>query len=277
MAAQPGAVSRDRLAQSRVLGTVPPLQPKSRGPRDADGVPVLQAKFYRDGEWMQDVKDSVLTDKFETTTRALWSALKAVGVIVGVDAGGSGASYSFDTKTLQISADWLAMVKNYVESDTRHASLTRAIAALTHEMSHAHDHQLRGESPAGASREGDDWVVGVLKTELRAWMKEARSAREHARGKGLGTTTDDDDLVFSWVALKYMLDDGAALDAKSNVVIGRLHKYYNDNRTEGKSSALDVLLRDHLLVPMADYAMQIRAKFTSTDARLRDVTKKYMK
>lgn len=274
---EPAAQSRTEVAnvldwatvrQRRMRGA-PALQPKAGA--------ALQPKFDLDGAWMQGVDDTELLAKFTSTTSALWKALRDDKHEIGVRHDASGANYSFSSQIISISSDWLGWVKDYVKSGTQNPKLTRAIAALTHEMSHAHDHMIRKESPAGASRDGDDWVLGVLKTELRAWMKEARSGREHAREKKLGSTDDDNDLIFSWVALKYMLDDNVALEAKSNVVLGRLQKYYNDNKTDGKSSSLAVLVRDHLRALMIDYAGQVRAKFASDDATMRGLAAKYMK
>jgi hypothetical protein len=247
-------------------------------PHGAAGV-VTQRKFYGDGAWMQDIDDKTLLARFGSTTSSLWHALQQDGLIIYVEAGGSGGSYDFGAKRLQLAADWLSLVKGYVDSGTKHDNLVRATSALTHEMSHAHDHQVRKESPAGASRTKDDWVLGVLKTELRAWMKEARSGRENAKGKSLSSNDDDNDLIFSWIAVHYLINDGTDLltiSPSNNVVVGRLVKYYNDNRTSGASSPLADLLAGGLLNLLKDYAGQIRTQFTSTDPKLRPIVAKYM-
>jgi Domain of unknown function (DUF4157) len=244
---------------------------------NAGNAGALQAKFYRDGEWMQDTSDSTLDERFETTTRALWKDLKKDGRIVGVDKGGSGASYSFGTKTIAISTDWLKAIETYAASGTKDPKLLRATSALTHEMSHAHDHQVRGEHPEGASHAKDDWVVGVLKTELRAWMKEARSGIENRKGKSMENTDDDRDLQYGWLAVYFMIADGTNyLAAKNNLVIGRLNKYYNDNKSDA-SSALADLVAGPLTGLLDTYAQQIRISYTSDESALRRVAAPHMR
>lgn len=244
--------------------------------RPSSSVTGIQAKFYRDGDWMTDVADDVIDNRFAVTTRTLWKALKSDGPIVGVDQGGSGASYSFNHRAIQISKDWLDAVKAYVsDSGQKDAKLMRATTALTHEMSHAHDHQVRRESPEGASRETDDWVLGVLKTELRAWMKEARSGIENHKDKAMLNSDDDRDLQYSWVALSFVPNEADYLALKSNLVIGRLNKYYNDNKSAG-SSSLAELVAGGLNALIADYATQIRRSDGSTDAKMRSAVATYM-
>lgn len=237
----------------------------------------IQAKFYRDGEWMQDVVGDVLDDRFATTTRTLWKDLQKDGRIVGVEKGGSGASYSFGLKTIQISADWFSAIEAYVkDSSQKDAKLLRATSALTHEMSHAHDHQVRGESPDGAKRDNNDWVLAVLKTELRAWMKEARSGIENRKEKELVNSDDDRDLQYSWVALDFVTDEKAYIALEDNLVIGRLKKYYNDNKAPASSSLAD-LIAGGLNALIAGYAKQIRNSYTSSDETLLRAVAKYMK
>jgi hypothetical protein len=241
-----------------------------------DGMQAVQAVFYRDGEWMQNVAGDVLDSRFASTTRALWKDLQKDGRIVGVDKGGSGASYSFGRKTIDISADWFGAVEAYVKDASKQdAKLMRGTTALTHEMSHAHDHQVRGESPDGASRDKDEWVVAVLKTELRAWMKEARAGIENRKEKEIENSGDDRDLQYSWVALHFIGDEHAYLGLAKNLVIGRLTKYYNDNKSPA-SNSLAELVAGGLNVLIADYATQIRKAYTSTDTTLRRAVALYM-
>lgn len=246
---------------------------------------VVQAKFMDISGmkyWMQDVDNAKLLERFGGTTASLWSALRDSGSEVYVDPSGSGGSYGFSgasANTLQLSKNWMDMIQDYVDKGTKVDQLARATSALTHEMSHAHDHKIRKESPAGASRDGDDWVVGVLKTELRAWMKEARSARENIKEKRLVSTGDDNNLIFSWIAVNYLIEDKVdLLSVGNNVVINRLKKYYNDNMTQGKSSSLPSLLTGAgLMALLTDYAGQVRNKFTSADDKMRSAAADYMK
>lgn len=237
----------------------------------------VQMKFDMDGSWMQQVEDSVLLEKFGATTSSLWSALRKNGADIAVDAGGSGASYSFSSLRVQISKNWLDSIKAYVEKGTKNDVLGQATAALTHELSHAHDHIVKKESPSKADKTKDDYVIAVLRTELRAWMKEARAARENFKDKKLDVHADNSNLIKGWLGVYFSLKDGKdvlKVSSSDNLVVGRLNKYFLDNQKAKTDTTLEDLLatsQTGLLADLDIYSQSIRAKFTSDDELLRKV------
>jgi hypothetical protein len=236
---------------------------------------VLQGKFDQDGEWMQEVDDATLLEKFGQTTASLWKALRDLDSDLAVKAQGSGANFNFETFILSIASDWLRDIKKYVDDGTKADGLDAAVSSLTHEMSHAHDRFVKKESPRGKSKETDAYVAAVLKTELRAWMKEARSARENSKEKGINLGDVNNQLIIGWLGVHYTIADGKdilAADEYKNPVVGRLKKYFNDNKSTETTTTLAELLADAsngLLADLTNYAGQIRAKFTSGDGTLR--------
>ncbi|WP_047045277.1 hypothetical protein [Vibrio mexicanus] len=77
----------------------------------------MQLKFVGDdADWMGDVSDQVILDKFGSTTGDLWKALRDSGDLVIVRGEGSGGSFSFNEKKLTISKNWLDAVKDYVNN-----------------------------------------------------------------------------------------------------------------------------------------------------------------
>lgn len=265
-----------------------PGRPRPAARRPADDVvdlvmaslrtgPVVQREFDGPlGEWMQKVDDKQLKAKFGVTTRALWSALRKSEQPLQVKEVTSGATYNFETKALAINRDWYDAIKSYVVDGTKGDNLARGIAALTHEMSHAHDHLELKQSPFSASSDDDSRVVAVLKTELKAWMKEARSARENSKEKGIKASEDDNRLIFSWLAVWFLLREKSNVLAhpKDNLVVGRLQKYFKDNRSKKTKTTLAGLLTDTgngLQSQIVDYAKEIRGKFETGDEKLRAI------
>ena len=238
---------------------------------------VVQSKFDVDGAWMQSVNDTTLLAKFGSTTAALWGALRDHKADIGISSGGSGGGWNFSTRMLEISTSWFNPVKEYVTNGTKATELGRGLAALTHELSHAHDQIVRKESPSGASKDTDAFVIAVLKTELRAWMKEARSARENHKDKNIPPGDDNNNLIKGWLGVHFTLKNGKNVlkaDIYENPVVGRLHKYFNDNKSTKTTSTLADLLTassNGLAADLTSYAQQIRDKFTSDDTTLRQV------
>lgn len=248
----------------------------------------LQGKFVgADGDWMQDVSDEVLIEKFGATTRALWSALRKSSEFVIIKKSGSGAAYSFSTKELFINSDWYNAIKTYVETGEKSGSLGDAIAAFTHEMSHAHDVRVKGETPEGKDKGTDAYVTAVMKTELKAWMKEARSARENSRmaddDAKIAIGNNSSRLIKGWLAVYFTLQASGnilAISASNNIVVGRLQKYFLDNKSTVTSTDLAGLLAANggdLMNDIANYAGQIRAKFTSGDTDVKRLCAAEMK
>ncbi|MDI1444131.1 hypothetical protein [Polyangium sp. 6x1] len=254
------------------------VQRKAYAPHLSGAPPrVVQSKFDLDGAWMQSVDDTTLLAKFGATTAALWSALREHKADIGISSGGSGGGWNFSTMMLEISSSWFNPIKEYVTNGTKGTQLGRGIAALTHEMSHAHDQIVRKESPRGASKDTDAFVIAVLKTELRAWMKEARCARENYKDKSIPPGDDNNNLIKGWLGVHFSLKDAKNVlkaDVYENPVVGRLHKYFNDNKSTKTTSTLADLLTTSstgLAADLTSYAQQIRDKFTSDDTMLRSV------
>ena len=282
----PAKPEKDERKENRSVSTTSfldnrPLSQLYTAIRHSNKSSVSQMKFTSDGAWMDDVGNSTLNSKFSVTTRALWAALRDLKDNVAVKKGGSGGSYNWGTKTISLSSNYLKSIEEYVDDGSKDKHLGRATASLTHEMSHAHDVLAKGESPEFADRMTLDYVTAVLKTELKAWMKEARSARENKKDKSIPLDGDSSQLVCSWLAIHYVGDGCLTLDIYENSVIGRLTKYYNDNKPDAyKKSLVDyVKKKPEIMVLLKQYAATIRGKFTSDDKTLKSISqvKKAMK
>lgn len=243
---------------------------------------VLQPKFVAEGDWMDDVKDAKLVELFGSTTSSLWKAMRDSSDLVIVRSASYGASFNFGDKVLSVSSDWLASIKKYVDKGEKDSILGKAISAFTHELSHAHDHFVKNETPSGKNRDTDEYVTAVLKTELKAWMKEARSARENSKEKSVSAGDDNNALINSWLGVHFSLKDGKDIltaDTGVNQVIGRLTKYFNDNKSSTSPTTLRQLMANAsngLMTDIINYAQQIRDKYASADDVLRDLSSGFM-
>ena len=245
-------------------------------PMHLGGQAIVQRSFDQTGAWMQEVSDDTLLEKFGPTTTALWSALRKSQQFLSVYATGSGANYNFGTGAITLSKDWHDAIKNYVQNGTQNKELLgKAIAALTHELSHAHDHLVKKSSPRNKSKQTDAYVTAVLETELKAWMKEARSARENFKGKGIHTGDENSRLIMGWLGIYFSEKEGKDFTKAShtdNPVVGRLNVYFNKNKSAHTSTTLQALLADSsngLRASIIAYAQQIRGQFVSDDQKLR--------
>lgn len=228
---------------------------------------IVQGKFDQAGSWMQDVSDAELVSKFGGTTQSLWTALRNIGHFIAINEGGSGGSFNFSTFTITLSANYMRAIKDYIDRGTKAAVLSEAISSLTHEMSHAHDRFVQRERPRDKGDGTDTWVTGVLKTELKAWMKESRSALENRDGKGIDPGDRNQELIKGWLGVYYTLaqeKDVIAADIYENPVIGRLHLYFNNNKDANSSTTLRQLLDIHsngLAEDLKEFSKKIRDKF----------------
>lgn len=133
-------------------------------------------------------------------------------------------SYDPSNKTLYLNGKQIAFLKKYTREFASGKSqkgdgeiAVSHIAMISHELSHARDHIIKG-------KEIDSSTIAVIDSELRAWAVEAISAIEVA-AQVKEMDKDKDILVNSWVTIKPSMLDNLAANANSNEVINRLQRY----------------------------------------------------
>ncbi|WP_047045279.1 hypothetical protein [Vibrio mexicanus] len=108
-------------------------------------------------------------------------------------------------------------------------------------------------------------------------MREALSAIENWREKGVASGDENDKLIKSWWGVYYTMIDNKnilSLDYTNNEVIGRLKSYFNKNKSTTTTTTLETFLQDEsngLIDDIKDYSKQIRNKYTSNDKTLREI------
>jgi len=236
---------------------------------------VVQARFDGEHSWLNGITDDQLSGKVGPTTFEVWKALRDKGIDIYIETGQP--SFNFKNLTLSLPKEWTDSLKKYFSEDgTKDANISRALSGFTHELSHAHDRLIEKDSPKGKSEADDSKCIAVLKTELKAWWKEAKSAREHGRMEDrLPMGSENSDLVLSWLGVHFLIASGKnPLDADiyENNVIGRLELYFNKNKSKETTTTLSQLITDEstgLGAQIYSYAADIRSMFTSEDQTLR--------
>jgi hypothetical protein len=133
-------------------------------------------------------------------------------------------SYDASNKTLYLNGDQIKFLKKYTREFASEKSkqgdgavASSHIAMISHELSHARDHIVKGKEINSSTK-------AVVDTELRAWAVEAISAIEVAT-QVKEMDKDKDILVKSWVSIKPAMLDNLAANAESNEIINRLQRY----------------------------------------------------
>lgn len=149
----------------------------------------------------------------------LWRDLNQSPKDIAVEAGAP--SYEQSTRTLYLSETVLmSLLQKQAPDDKVKASW---VAHITHELSHAHDHVLKGReirTPVLGGR--SNHTKDVIETELRAWAREALSAHQLSP-KNLDT--EKASLVAGWKAYATGLLDDVGAAAAGNEIIARLARY----------------------------------------------------
>lgn len=149
----------------------------------------------------------------------LWRELNQSPKDIAVEAGSP--SYEQSGRTLYLSETVLmALLKKQAPDDKVKASW---VAHITHELSHAHDHVIKGReirTPVLGGR--SNHTKDVIETELRAWAREALSAHQLSP-KNLDS--EKASLVSGWKAYATGLLDDVGAAAASNEIIARLARY----------------------------------------------------
>lgn len=250
----------------------------------------IQARFVGTHGWLNSISDEQLDGlqedqadgKVGATTFDIWKTLRDRGFEIPIETGQP--SFNFSNLTLSLPQEWTDSLKAYFKDGTKDAHLGRALAGFTHELSHAHDRLIEKDSPKGKSESDDSKCIAVLRTELKAWWKEAKSAREASRlDSKVPSGAENNTLIASWLAVKYLIADGKdplKADIYDNTVIGRLHLYFNKNKSTETSTTLSQLITDEstgLGAQLFEYANDIRNMFASDDSKLRQVAASAMK
>jgi hypothetical protein len=113
-----------------------------------------------------------------------------------------------------------------VDGETEFAPEERAeaIAKITHELSHAHDHLIVGRELTGDGKTAEH-TSKVLDTELRAWAREALTAYQ-LNSNQAKTNTNTADLINGWLGFKVaMLDDIKTYKDAKNELMRRIWDY----------------------------------------------------
>jgi len=89
-------------------------------------------------------------------------------------------------------------------------------------------------------------------------------------------------LIKGWLAVHYTIKSGGdvlKISTSKNAVVGRLQKYFNDNKSTKTQTTLAELLAANsnaLMNNLKDYAGQIRAEFSSGDDKVLELCKNEM-
>lgn len=133
-------------------------------------------------------------------------------------------SYDPNNKTLYLNGKQIEFLKKYTREFDKGKSqegdgavASSHIAMISHELSHARDHIIKG-------KDVDSSTKAVIDSELRAWAVEAISAIEVAT-QVKEMDKDKNILVESWVSIEPKMLDDLAANADSNEVINRLQRY----------------------------------------------------
>jgi hypothetical protein len=200
-------------------------------------VNIIQRAIITDdgpNNFLQNESEEKMESLFDGNTWILIKTLRNSGADFQIMSGGS-PTYDHKNRRIELPEGWLRELKSYCTTGQKTPNLGQAIAGLTHEMSHAHDHVMLKDRPMDIEDKPDDYVIGVLRTEMKAWMKEARSWINHMK-KGIEINEEGLGLIDGWLKIQSNGLRAQDMGTRGNIVIERLDGYFNSNKKGAKTS-----------------------------------------
>jgi hypothetical protein len=195
------------LNSNEPLNTGAGPQPKAPG-----GNVAIQRKFAGHyGDLLTTLSPGYLNLPDSHIYSSIWTALNASEKELSVDEGTP--KYDEEKSIVHLKGE---QIRSLTSGATNPELRTAAIAVITHELSHAHDHLIKNRTQG----EAPDRLKHIIDTEWRAWAREAKSAAETAP---LALDDERKDLIAGWQTLKpELLND---VGNSTNKVIKRLVHY----------------------------------------------------
>lgn len=211
------------------------------------GEGVIQGQFIGVNRWMQEIDLSTVKSLVAAPTYHYWEYVHKSGrdLSMAPTKPGQSPGFSANAWAVFLPKEWYQALQKYLKTGTKTAELGRALSGLTHELSHFHDRVALKEKVYPKSTEKDKHLTAVLKTEFKAWYREAAAAIMQYREKGIPICADDRKLIRGWTALVSKLTVSTRVDKMSedNAIVGRTKRYYNENKKSGDST-LGALLQN---------------------------------
>jgi hypothetical protein len=221
-------VGSHSVAAQRVLGTLPGVIGNQAMQRVVAGLPPASPVVQRTFSGTYGKVLSMLTPKAlgaaDNFYAGLWNELTSSPVAVAVEPGAN--SYDQGKKKLNLNESMLIALSGHITGKKLpKTELGSHIAAITHELSHAHDHVVKARAIRATKDAGlNEHTKDVIDTELRAWAREALSAHQSSPD-GLSVDKEKAILIEGWRgATTAMLDDLKAAK-NENYVMERLWNY----------------------------------------------------
>jgi hypothetical protein len=237
----------------------------------------------------KDKNEPVLQGKFEGTYGAiltkltpanlglhaslystLWDPLCESETVLKVEHG-SGA-YEQATHTMTLPEGLLMDLFNHVTKKKELAPdvLVSHVATLSHELSHAKDHIVKGREVRPKSAGADKHTEDVLDTELRAWAHEAIIAFQ----AGIvikGMDAEKKKLVDGWLGIEKDNLQNVQESKAGNEVVARLFRYISRGISAGDASETIAWAKEHadwIWGKVSGLKVQLEAKLTVKPVRV---------